>query len=36
LWDSNDANWPAELMKITYKRGLGMSWIEHIGGDSLA
>lgn len=32
--DSNDANWPAEVRKITGKRGVDVV-IEHVGGDVL-
>lgn len=32
--DSNDANWPAEVRKITNKRGVDVV-VEHVGGDVL-
>ena len=32
--DSNDSNWPAEVRKITNKRGVDVV-VEHIGGDVL-
>ena len=33
--DSTDSNWPAEVRKLTNKRGVDLV-IEHIGGDVLA
>jgi NADPH:quinone reductase-like Zn-dependent oxidoreductase len=32
--DSNDANWPAEIRKITNKHGVDIV-VEHVGGDVL-
>lgn len=32
--DSNDANWPAEIRKITSKHGVDLV-VEHVGGDVL-
>jgi NADPH:quinone reductase-like Zn-dependent oxidoreductase len=32
--DSNDPNWPAEVRKITNKRGVDLV-VEHVGGDVL-
>ena len=32
--DTNDANWPAEVRKLTNKRGVDLV-IEHVGGDVL-
>jgi len=32
--DSNDANWPAEVRKITNKRGVDLV-VEHVGGEVL-
>ncbi len=32
--DSSDANWPAEVRKITNKRGVDLV-VEHVGGDVL-
>jgi 2-desacetyl-2-hydroxyethyl bacteriochlorophyllide A dehydrogenase len=32
--DPNDANWPAEVRKITNKRGVDVV-VEHVGGDML-
>lgn len=32
--DSNDANWPAEVRKITDKHGVDVV-VEHVGGDAL-
>ena len=32
--DSNDANWPAEVRKITNKRGVDIV-VEHVGGEVL-
>ncbi len=32
--DSNDANWPAEIRKLTNKRGVDLV-IEHVGGEVL-
>jgi NADPH:quinone reductase-like Zn-dependent oxidoreductase len=33
--DSNDANWPAEVRRLTNKRGVDIV-VEHVGGDVLA
>jgi 2-desacetyl-2-hydroxyethyl bacteriochlorophyllide A dehydrogenase len=33
--DSNDPNWPAEVRKITNKRGVDVV-VEHVGGDVLS
>jgi NADPH:quinone reductase-like Zn-dependent oxidoreductase len=32
--DSNDPNWPAEVRKLTNKRGVNLV-VEHVGGDML-